>query len=189
MAIPDGVEAFFDFDEAQLLRLKKGEIQVHVRPSGRQYKGWVEAIVLIDAPAQNIWQIMTDCEEVMVFVPELTRCQVLDSGKNWEIIRHDVKWIWFLPKVSYVFRADYQKHRQIDFERIDGDLREVRGYWHLQPLNNGRQTVVSYGVYIDPGFFVPQWFVRQSLKINLPAVLAALRTQAQNSNSTRESDQ
>jgi len=38
----------------------------------------------------------------------------------------------------------------------------------------------------DPGFFVPQWLVRHSLKADLPAVLSALRTQVENSDSDRE---
>lgn len=159
-----------------------------MQPLDSHDKGWVEALVLIDAPAETIWHFMTDCEEAVAFVPELTGCEVLDSGKNWEIIRHDVKWIWFLPKISYVFRAEYQKNRHIDFERIDGDLRDVKGSWHLYPLNKGRQTAVSYGVYIDPGFFLPQWIVRQVVKMQLPNLLSALRMQAQTSKPIFEPD-
>ncbi len=177
-----------DLDEAQLSRLKKGEILLQVRRSERESKGWVEAVVFIDVPAETIWRVMTDCEGAPGFVPGLKACQVLDSGKNWEIIRHDVKWMWFLPKVYYVFRADYQINRQIDFWKIRGDLRDMRGTWRLYPVNHGRQTVVQYGVYLDPGFFVPKWIVRQALKKQLPKVLAALRTNSRISYSVRESD-
>ena len=82
-----------------------------------------------------------------------------DSGKNWEIIRHEVKWIWFLPRISYVFRADYQINRRIDFVKIKGDLREMKGSWHLFPLDEADQTIVRYEVYLDPSFFIPQWFI------------------------------
>ena len=188
MTPPTGAEAASHLDESQLLELKKGEILVQVRQSDRQNKGWVEAMVLIDAPPETLWSIMTDCGEAPAFVPGLKECEVLDSGQNWDIIRHNVKWIWFLPKVSYVFRAEYKKHRRIDFARIRGDLREMKGAWHLNPLDHGVQTLLRYEVYLDPGLVVPKWLVRQSLKKSLPALLAALRRQAENSDSGRDPD-
>ena len=43
-------------------------------------------------------------------------------------------------------------------------------------MPNSGQTLVRYRVFLDPGFWVPQWLVRTSLKADLPAVLTALRT-------------
>ena len=162
--------------ESQLLQLKGGAVLVAVQQTDEPSKGMVEAMILIDAPAESIWQIMVNCDEIPTFVPGLKACRVLAAGENWEIIRHEVKWIWFLPRLSYVFRAVYQPNRQIDFVKIEGDLREMKGNWRLTPLNETGQTIVRYSVYLDPGFFVPQWIVRQSLKADLPAVLTALRT-------------
>jgi ribosome-associated toxin RatA of RatAB toxin-antitoxin module len=181
IAIPTDARAAAGLSKTQLLRLKKGEILVNVRQKGDLPRGMVEAVILIEAPAENIWRIMTDCREIPTFVPGLEACRVLDSGQNWEIIRHQVKWIWFLPKFVYVFRADYKPNRKIDFVRIQGDLREMKGTWRLTPLDRDNQTLVSYSVFLDPGFFVPQWLVRRSLKADLPAVLTSLRTKVLNS--------
>lgn len=164
--------------ESQLERLKSGEILVHVKQVDDLPQGMVEAIVLIEAPAENIWRIMTDCREIPKFVPGVKSCRVLDSGQNWEIIRHEVKWIWLLPKITYVFRADYLPNRKIDFASIKGDLREMKGKWQLTPLGPDNQTIVRYSVFLDPGFFLPQWLVRQSLKSDLPALLTSLRNKA-----------
>lgn len=166
-----------DLSESQLLQLKKGAVLVAVQQTDEPSKGVVEATILIDAPAGSIWQIMVNCHEIPTFVPGLKACRVLAAGENWEIIRHEVKWIWFLPRLSYVFRAVYQPNRQIDFVKIEGDLREMKGTWHLTQLNETGPTIVRYSVYLDPGFFVPQYIVRQSLKADLPAVLTALRTE------------
>jgi ribosome-associated toxin RatA of RatAB toxin-antitoxin module len=174
-------ETTLAFSKAQLSKLKDGNILVDVKRSEKQPKGMVNALVLIDAPPATIWKIMTDCPEAPTFVPGLKSCKVLETGKNWEIIRHDVKWIWFFPKISYVFRADYKINRRIDFVRIKGDLREMRGSWHLLPLNGESQTVVNYEVYLDPSFFIPQWLVERSLMTDLRDMLAALRTRVQNS--------
>ena len=174
-------EDYFAFNKAQLSQLKDGNILVYVQRSEGQQKGMVEALVLIDAPVETIWKIMTDCPGAPTFMPGLKACKVLDSGKNWEIIRHEVKWIWFFPRISYVFRADYQINRRIDFVKIKGDLREMKGSWHLFPLDEADQTIVRYEVYLDPSFFIPQWLVERSLMTDLPDMLDALRTKVRNS--------
>jgi ribosome-associated toxin RatA of RatAB toxin-antitoxin module len=170
------VLASSDLTGAQLLQLENGDVLVAVSHAEGSPKGTVEATILIDASAERIWQIMVNCSEIPTFVPGVKDCQVLASGENWEIIRHDVKWMWLFPKLSYVFRARYQQNRQINFARIEGDLRDMRGSWRLTPLPNSGQTLVRYRVFLDPGFWVPQWIVRNSLKRDLPAVLTALRT-------------
>lgn len=181
MAISGENEAAIAFNESQLSQLKDGEIIVYVQRSKGQQKGMVEALVLIDAPAETIWKIMTDCPGAPAFVPGLKTCKILDSGKNWDIIRHEVKWIWFFPRISYVFRADYQIYKRIDFVKIKGDLREMKGSWRLLPLDETGQTIVRYEVYLDPSFFIPQWLVERSLMADLPDMLAALRTKVRNS--------
>lgn len=168
-------------NEEQLSQLKEGNILVYSQRNQGQQKGMVEALVLIDAPAKTIWKIMTDCPGAPTFVPGLKKCKVLNSGATWEIIRHEVKWIWFFPTISYVFRADYRMNRQIDFVRIKGDLREMRGKWRLFPLKKVGQTIVHYEVYLDPSFFIPQWLVKRALLKDLPDMLAALRTKVHNS--------
>ena len=186
VSIFGGNEAAFAFSEAQLSQLKDGNILVDVQRSEKQPKGMVNALVLIDASPEPIWKIMTDCPQAPTFIPGLKSCKVLESGKNWEIIRHEVKWIWFFPTISYVFRADYKINRRIDFVKIKGDLREMRGSWQLLPLNGASRTVVNYKIYLDPSFFIPQWLVERSLMTDLPNLLAALRKKVHNSLSNRQ---
>ena len=176
----DLVLASADLTDAQMAKLEKGDVLVAVRHTVRPSKGTVEATILIDAFAESIWQVMVNCHEIPTFVPGLKDCQVLASGENWEIIRHDVKWIWFFPKLTYVFRAHYEQNRRIDFTRLEGDLREMKGSWRLTPMGDGHQTLLRYSVFLDPGFFVPQWLVRFSLKKSLPDVLTAIRTKVLN---------
>lgn len=87
-ASPTDAHAVSGLSEIQQLRLKKGEILINVRQAGDPPMGMVEAIILIEAPAENIWQIMTDCREIPNFVPGLKDCRVLDSGQNNDICRH-----------------------------------------------------------------------------------------------------
>ncbi len=86
-----------------------------------------------------------------------------------------MKFTWLLPTTTYVFRAEYQEFSRIDFKKVSGELKELEGTWILEPINDGQNTYVIYSVYLDPGFFVPQWLVRHILRGDLPELLMALR--------------
>ena len=84
-----------------------------------------------------------------------------------------------LPEVTYTFQAQYDRFKKIRFHRLSGDLKEFKGSWRLEPLEEGRKTVVIYSIYIDPGFFIPQGIIHYLLRRDLPALMAALRDEVQ----------
>jgi uncharacterized protein YndB with AHSA1/START domain len=142
------------------------------RPRGR-----ARAAVLIRARPEAVWAVMTDCRQTLLFVPGLKRCRRIDGAPDgrWEDIEHEIRYSWFMPTVRYVFRADYERPRRIDFHRVSGDLKEEEGTWLLTPTPDGVATVVEYEMYLDPGFWIPQILVERSLRKDLPAILTGLR--------------
>jgi ribosome-associated toxin RatA of RatAB toxin-antitoxin module len=155
-------------------RLSRGEVVVSTDPAGRSHRT-VQAAILLDAPAERIWDVMVDCEGAPEFVPGLRECTVVERGDGWEVLQHRVRISSLLPQVTYRFRATYRRPERIDFVRIRGDLKAMEGSWTLVPVEDGRRTVVRYSVYLDPGFLAPQWLVRQALRHDLPELLRALR--------------
>lgn len=157
--------------------LQKGEVVVRSlkEPGGQPEK--IQAAIIIAAPVERVWQTMLDCEGAPKFVPGLRECEVLEHQQDADIIKHRVKFSWFIPEVQYVFRARYKKPQRIDFEKISGDLREMEGSWLLISRDGGAGTLVVYSVFLDPGFFIPQWLVSLILQMDLPAVLFSLRQQ------------
>ena len=159
----------------ELVRVAQGEIIVRTLATEGATAGRVLAAVEIPAAAGVVWAVMVDVERAPEFIPGLRRARVLERGASHELIEHTVKYAALLPEFTYRYRADYRRPERIDFQRVSGDLRVLQGAWQLRPDGDVR-TVVVYSVFLDPGFFVPQWLVRQSLRQNLPAVLRALRT-------------
>ena len=45
----------------------------------------------------------------------------------------------------------------------------------MSPAKSGTKTELIYCMYIDPGFPVPQWIIREGVKNELPKTLIALR--------------
>ncbi|HEV2227570.1 MAG TPA: SRPBCC family protein [Steroidobacteraceae bacterium] len=160
-------------------RLAGGEVVVETatasdpdRPRGR-----VRAAVLIRARPEAIWAVITDCREALRFVPGLKHCRRVDSAPDgrWADVEQEIHYSWFLPTVDNVLRADCDRPRRIDFHRVSGDLKQEEGSWLLTPTPDGSATVVEYEMYLDPGFWIPQWLVTRTLRKDVPAALAGLR--------------
>src|SRR5579859_4176892 len=161
-------------------RLAGGEVVVETaaepdnpeRPHGR-----IRAAVLIHARPEAMWKVMTDCRETLEFVPGLKSCRRVDGAADgrWEDFEQEMHYAWYLPVVHYVFRADYDRPRRIDFHRLSGDLKEEEGTWVLTPTEDGAATVVEYEMYVDPGFWIPHALLSHTLRKDAPAVLAGLR--------------
>jgi uncharacterized protein YndB with AHSA1/START domain len=160
-------------------RLAQGEVVVDgagtIDPAAP--RGRVRAAVQIPAPPDAIWSVMTDCAQAPHYVPGLKRCRRIDGARDgsWEDIEHEVRYSWLLPAVRYVFRAQYDRPHRVDFHRIRGDLKEEQGTWLLIRSPDGAATLVEYEVYLDPGFWIPQFLVVRMLRKDVPAVLSGLR--------------
>lgn len=160
-------------------RLAEGQVVVQAAGAidSAAPRGRVRAAVRIPASAEAIWRVMTDCAQAPLYVPGLKRCRRVDAAPDgsWEDIEHVVRYSWLLPPVRYVFRAQYQPPRRLDFHRISGDLREETGIWLLTATPDGAATIVEYEVYLDPGFWIPHFLVTRMLRKDVPAVLSGLR--------------
>lgn len=171
-------------DPAIQRRLAAGEVVVQSASSDdpQHPRGRIRAAVRIHAPAETVWGVMTDCKQATAYVPGLRRCRRIDGAPDgsWADIEHEVRYSWLLPTVDYVFRARYDRPRRIDFRRISGDLKEEEGAWLLLPSPDASDTIVEYEVYVDPGFWIPQFLLSRSLRRDLPAALAGLRERSEN---------
>lgn len=163
------------FGETELAKLAKGEVIVRADQFANKNEGRVQTAILIDSSARQIWDVMIDCDRAPEFVPGLKSCMVLQSNRNTKIIEHQVKSSWLLPMVTYIFQENYEEFMRIDFKRIRGDLKAFEGSWVLEEVNGGKQTIVVYSVFLDPGFWVPKSLIRQKLRKTLPNILLALR--------------
>ena len=166
-------EAAWSPDESA--RLKRGEIIVRQAGEGSGERCRVTAAILIPAPPRSIWGVMLDYAGAPEFLPGVESCRVLQSHPGHDIVEQTVDLFALLPKITYVFRSDYVKYRRIDFQRISGDLADMRCTCALLPQNGGQQTLLTYSIHLDPGFLVPQSFVDMALREDLPTMLKAIK--------------
>jgi ribosome-associated toxin RatA of RatAB toxin-antitoxin module len=139
--------------------------------------GSIRAAIEIDAPAERIFRTMTDCARALQFVPHLVGCTVLESAPDgsWQTIRHDVSYGRFLPRTSYVFRADYRPFERVRFSGVRGPWQQSEGVWELQPRGDGAATILIYRAQFTPRTYLLGRIALAGLKRDLPALLQRLR--------------
>lgn len=156
-----------------------GDIDVAVALDAAEQSGSASATVKIRAGREVVWSLITSCAEALHLVPGLVACDVIETAPDhsWQRIRHVLDYSWYVPKLTYEFRASYDHPSRVSIERLSGDLRVLRGSWSLQ--EDGDFTIAHYVVDLAPGFWVPHWIVRAALRRDLPKMLRALRSRAE----------
>jgi Polyketide cyclase / dehydrase and lipid transport len=156
-----------------------GDIEVRVVLDAAEQSGHADATVRIHAPRDVVWSLITSCSEALTLVPGLVGCKVLETSadRSWQKIQHVMDYSWYVPKLTYVFRASYEGVSRVSIERISGDLRTLSGSWELSQDHD--YTVARYQIDLAPGFWVPRWIERAALKRDLPKMMRALRARAE----------
>lgn len=167
-------------DKSVQQQLAAGEVAVRILYDGDDSHVRVDAAVKINAGADAIWRVLTDCEHAAAFIPGVKRCRRVQTApdNSWEIIEQESKYSWLMPTVTTIVRADYKRPQRIDFKRVGGDLKEEDGAWLLDATRDST-TIVEYQLHVEPGFWIPRVLVRHSLRTELPAALTAIRTRVE----------
>lgn len=158
-----------------LASLAAGEVLVETEELPRG--ATVRAAARIDLPAKVIFATLTRCDAALGYVPHLKSCRVLETAADgsWARVEHVVDFGWYLPPKRYVFRAVYEPERRIRIMRESGALTVHEGNWELESLPDANATIVRYGVSVVAGFYVPRWFMRNTLKRDVPLLMRGLR--------------
>jgi uncharacterized protein YndB with AHSA1/START domain len=176
-------------DQTVQRQLADGEVVVNVTFEGDGSRVLVNAAVRIKATPEVIWDVLTDCEHAAAFIPGVKRCRRVQTAADgsWEIIEQESKYSWLMPSVTTVVHADYTRPHRIDFKGISGDLKDEKGTWLLEKEEHSAADTmtVEYELRVEPGFWIPRVLVRHSLRTELPAALAAVRTRAESTPGAR----
>lgn len=160
--------------------LESGAVLVAAERSERPLTVEVKLAALVAAPAEALWNVLIACEIAPEYVPSVKSCrslEVVDDGRA-ELFLQTVKPAFFVPTFEHVFRLDYTPYRRIDVHRVSGPVEHMEGTWWLLPRDDGKILLV-YELALDPGLPVPRFFVRATLKRDLPRLVAAVRERAE----------
>lgn len=160
--------------------LAAGMVLVDAERGERPQAVRVRVAAEIDAGAEAIWDVLRACQIAPEYVPNVVSCRSLEliDDSRAEFFVQTVKPAFFLPAFEHVFRLDYTPYTRIDVHRVSGPIAHMEGSWWLLPQANGRILLV-YELELQPGLPVPRFFVRATLKRDLPKVVRAVRARAE----------
>jgi hypothetical protein len=144
---------------------------------GEVQQGTVQAVGIIPDAPSRVWTTLVDFASRPRFQP---------GTKEMRVVRVNDDRVWvaqhlelFLVDVRYtVINTLDPASGTIQFvldESVDHDIAGARGSWRLTPVAAGRQTLVTYRAWIDPGRHLPAFVEQFLLQRSLPNVIGGLR--------------
>jgi hypothetical protein len=163
-----------------LSRLRSGDViteAIRTDESG----GAARFQIYMQAPVEDIWNVIFSCDQGFIFVKGLRKCVVLENDGLTTLTRQVVKSSWLVPAQDFTFRTDREPFSRVEFMRTEGSPREMEGSWEFNDLGNG--VLVTHEIRVRPGFPVPRFLIRSVMKHTIPEMLACIRALANGSTS------
>jgi len=141
---------------------------------------YVESTIVIDAPAQRVYDLAKDQEHFPQFMPDVENVTILQRRPDGVISR----WKTLVEEAPIEWTEDDRfddAALRIDYQLIEGDLDKFEGAWTFE--NRDGRTHVVLGVDFD--FGVPTLAeligptLERKVRENSEMMLAALKRQAE----------
>ncbi len=165
----------------ELRNLQNGDIiQKNIKgqalSSSKMIKG-SESKILINAPAEKIWNILDDKENLPKIIHQIKEAQIIAENESHQKVKTSVKLCRLLPSFDYILSFDRsEKYRLMKFEKTGGCFNDLFGYFAFTPY--GRSTILEYRIYSDPGFYIPE-FICDGLKKDAKKFMIAIKDEAE----------
>lgn len=104
----------------------------------------------IEAPIDDVWQVVQDVARWAEWQSDLGQVDVLARGSDDRVSRCEARFDAKIQKIRLVLAVSYDPPRRLSWRREGGDLRSMDGAWELEPLAAGR-TRATYVLEVDPG--------------------------------------
>ena len=168
-------------------RLNRGEVVVGLKGEGEARL--VTGTILINQSPEAVWRVVVNPYEFRGKIsPRMKDFKVLVDKRDRSIMRVNMD-VFLIPHFNYVVESLYKPGEKIEFHRADGEaqsLKDFNGSWEIRSRDNGTKSALTYSMYMDPGFFVPQWLIREGVKGELPRTLSAIKKRVDAVSSKRE---
>ncbi|OGH98351.1 MAG: hypothetical protein A2104_10125 [Candidatus Melainabacteria bacterium GWF2_32_7] len=165
----------------EFIKLKKGEVLS--KSLSKELKGnlkGAEAKIFIQAPPEKVWQVVNDQESLPKYVSRFKKIKIIENKPNSQKVQVAIKFCPILPMFNYTILFDTsEKYKRVKFNKIEGAFKKLYGAYELEPYQNG--TILHYKIYLDPGFYIPEFVRTNGVSKDLPEILESIRSRIENS--------
>ncbi|MCC5638167.1 SRPBCC family protein [Nostoc sp. CHAB 5844] len=138
----------------------------------------ISAKIHIPHPVERIWQVLTDYEALVDFIPNLAKSRLLEHPNGG--IRLEQVGSQRLLNFKFCARVvlDLKEYfpKQITFSMVEGDFKGFSGSWNLEPLSlDGIMgTNLCYTIQVWPKLTMPVTIIERRLSKDLQLNLLAI---------------
>jgi len=128
--------------------------------------------IVIDAPAEKVFDVVTDYDRYAEFLPEVKQAQ--SSGRKGNEV--DVAYgIDLVKRIHYTLHMVEDRPRTVRWTFVKGEvMKDNRGSWTLESLPDGK-TRATYTIEVGVGPLVPRSIVNALVDQSLPKMLEAFK--------------
>ncbi|MBD2496927.1 SRPBCC family protein [Nostoc sp. FACHB-280] len=138
----------------------------------------ISANIHIPHPVERIWQVLTDYEALVDFIPNLAKSRLLEHPNGG--IRLEQVGSQRLLNFNFCARVvlDLEEHfpKEISFSMVEGDFKGFSGTWSLEPisLDGTVGTNLCYTIQVWPKLTMPVTIIERRLSKDLQLNLLAI---------------
>jgi len=158
--------------EDQWEDLIKDRVIIRELPAGKNEGKRFEAMTIVPDSPHEVMSRLMDYGSFVGMMPNLKELEFSWNG-NLARVKQKIQAGPF--KFTYWMNILHYGDNYIEWEFVEGDIKDTSGYYKLFPLDDGLKTLLVYHVYSDPGMWVPQFIQNIITKNTMPGVLEAVR--------------
>jgi len=132
----------------------------------------IEAYGTIDAPCAKVMSFLKDYKARVGIFPH-----VEDVKIQWEgnIAHVELQLSIAFKTINYKMNYRHYKNSFIEWEYVEGDIKNSTGHYKLFPIENGSKTLMVYHVISETGMAIPKFIEKMLTKSSMPKVIKAVR--------------
>ena len=132
--------------------------------------------VIIDAPADRVFDIIVDYDRYAEFLPEVKEARSADRRGNEVDVHYGID---LVKRIHYTLHMVEERPRSVRWSFVRGELmRDNKGSWTLEPTPDGK-TRATYTIEVGVGPLVPRTIVNMLVDQSLPKLLEAFKKRAE----------
>ena len=166
---------YADFTPDQQQMLQNGQSLVWTYQDAVSHKQFTCVAALMETPLAEVWTFIGNKELAPTYLNGVDISKVIGREGDDLLVFQQTRATGISKSFKYTTKHHPTPFTRIEFQKVSGDLRDVEGAWHFDPVDEGRKTLLVYQLHLDPGFFYPQAFVVNSQKQRLPQVMVEIR--------------
>jgi ribosome-associated toxin RatA of RatAB toxin-antitoxin module len=137
--------------------------------------------IVIEAPAERLFDVIVDYAAYPEFVPGIKGCRVL-PGKKERDVEYELD--LGIKRVKYVLRHLEARPTKVSWSLVSGDLMKVSsGSWELRADGARTHATYSVDIQISKPPLIPQSVIDrvtdELTRVQLPKTLAAFKARAE----------